>query len=363
MRLVEVEQHLRQFLPLELNYFNTWTDVTYSASGTVATITTVADHGLEVGDEVTIKDVVFGNPLTITQSNGTASATSTYQNDLTYPYNETVTISGANESGYNGTHDIVEIYNRREFDFTVDDATASPATGSPVLHEYNIMRYNGLFTVAAVPTTKTFTVTVRDIADFTTTAKISPMADVRIGVDISEERALDSYTKQSTNDFWLFVIPNQTLVSKDKNVATDFVYGVDKGIEIHQQLNEQFNILVFGNSSEKVTPAELLDICRIDVRNALIKCLVGYYPSTELNTEKRGIHYEGDNPYTYHGAYYVHQYAFGMSFDLNMQDTFVPQSAALEYIQVDYTGTHPDTIDTDNPIATDIIDYTQEEPT
>jgi hypothetical protein len=65
--------------------------------------------------------------ITITQTSGTATATSTAHG---LQANDYVLISGADQSGYNGTFRVLTVPTADTFTFTVASATVSPSTGT-----------------------------------------------------------------------------------------------------------------------------------------------------------------------------------------------------------------------------------------
>ena len=66
--------------------------------------------------------------ITITQTGGTATATTASSHK--YAGNISVTISGADQTGYNGAKTITNVISDTQFQFSVDPATVSPATGT-----------------------------------------------------------------------------------------------------------------------------------------------------------------------------------------------------------------------------------------
>lgn len=139
-------------------------------SGTVATVQTPADTNFQVGSAVTIAGAVETDyngthtvtsvtasnvrpaveiPITITRSGTTATATSTTQ-PHGFINGQVVPIQGANQSEYNGDKTITLI-SPTQFSFTVTvtgtDAT-SPAGGSPVIDPYQL-NFTGTNTVGA----------------------------------------------------------------------------------------------------------------------------------------------------------------------------------------------------------------------
>jgi hypothetical protein len=74
--------------------------------------------------------------VTATQTSGVATLTKSAHG---YSVNQYVTISGANESGYNGTFRITSVPTVDTFTIAVDSATSSPATGTVSCVKRNIV--------------------------------------------------------------------------------------------------------------------------------------------------------------------------------------------------------------------------------
>lgn len=136
----------------------TYTLISLTRSGTVATAT-LAETAINAGDSVTIAGAtpsayngtvtvtgaIAGIParsvsVSITRSGTTATAVSVSPHGLSN--GQTYAISGANESGYNGSFAIT-LVDAVTFTFTIVESPVTPATGSPVITRWDI-RFDAL---------------------------------------------------------------------------------------------------------------------------------------------------------------------------------------------------------------------------
>jgi hypothetical protein len=343
MKLSEIEQQLRNVLPLHTDRFTDWISVSsYVVSAGVATITTSAEHGLEVGNSINVRGVVFNNAITsLTSSSGTASATTTVAMDANniklFP---TAEIDGANESDFNGEKTVKSYVDRTNFTYKVAIDAPASTTGSPILVEEDLARYNNVFTVNSVPDSTTFTVVVSNIADFTATGtiQIANINKSRIAADMDVETTIKSYTLQNNGEWWAFISIDDTgsVVSKDRAIGVDFVSRVSYGDEYKQQTQESFFVYVFAPSSDEIRGIAVQDECRNEVRAALIKSLAMYVPEKLFENIYSSIAYVGDAKERYSKAYYVHQYAFATTVDIITSDTYIPKTTPIEKINADY---------------------------
>lgn len=344
MKLIELETQLRTILPTLTDRFTDWIDVSsYTVSSGVATIVTSSAHGLSVSDEVNIDGVVFPNIVTsLTSSLGIAALTTTVPMDANniglFP---TVEVSGADQSDYNGTKDVLTYEDRKNLTYQIirTPPPVSPATGTILMLEPNLTRYNGLFTVTGVTNTTTFTVSVQDIADFTAsgTIRIADKNKHRIAAIMDLGKILDDYTEKDTNDWWLFVAMNDaSTVSKDRGIGADFTTRVEYGEEYKQQTQEQFTILVFAPTTEVGSPIEIKDECTNELRRDLIATVCSVVPSKLFTNQYSAITFQSDQVEAYNRATYVHSYDFSTTVDLITTDTFIPPSIALNSIETEY---------------------------
>jgi len=335
MRLIEIEQQLRQFLPLHTDRFNDWIDATFSVVGNVATVVTSTPHGLSVDSYVNVTDVVFRNPLINLKSvNGTGSASSAIQNDLTNGFQNSIEIQGATEAVLNNVFSIFKSHDRNQFTFNVEPFDTTTGTGSPVLLEPNLERYTGMFQVDSIVDETTYTIAIVGEADFTSDCR-SANENSRIAVAFNDQQALSYYTAQKVGDYWAFVLPSGTLVSKQREGNHDFDY-INKDGEYTQDMLRSFSILVLGKVNNENSCAEIMDECFVDISDALRKSLINYNPIQVTSQKTSAIAYGGDVNIHYDNAIYGHLYEFSCSVELKNKDGFNPQSAAVRRVITDY---------------------------
>ena len=122
-------------------------------SGTTATATTAVDHPFSIGDAVNVTGTF--SPIgivSITRDGDVGTATTATPHDITEGFFDSVTLSGANESEFNGTFPLVSAVNRLTFQFTMDDAGPIAATGTMLLEDPpSPFGYNGLQVITAIP--------------------------------------------------------------------------------------------------------------------------------------------------------------------------------------------------------------------
>lgn len=347
MRIREIERHLRIYLPELTSRFNSEIEVSsYVVNGGVATITTADAHGVELGDEVKIKGVTFLNPIQQAKkvSSTVALATTEYPNDLTFHPNgeaidvkTSVEITGATTTDYNGTHNLTNVVDRRNFYFEIDPDAPEHAVGDLILHEEGLLALNGLFTVESVISATAFTIAVNK-EDFTAPPGITfyNLANVRIASDITPENASRAYTRQSPGDYWIFIAPQDTRVSRDRRVQTDFDYSYQQGNDFYQETEDPFILFLFIPATKVYTPVDAMDEANNELKKAIFKCLLGYFPSKTLTGKYDGIFYTGSGVVGYDKSVYIHGFNFAATSAILSTDTYIPDSTAVHLINANH---------------------------
>ncbi len=344
MKARDIERHLRINVPLYSDRFHSWIDVnTYTVASNVATITTTVAHGLSVDDEININGVVFKNPLNdiVNQKDGTALASTTYPDDLTFtPDNPTITnqkttitIEGADNVEFNGTFNLTSVLDRRNFYFEFPVGAPLHANGSPILLEDNLVSLNGIFTVVSTPNVNTFTLAVEK-EDFTAPAgaKFYSLGRVRIAADVSAQRAQEAYSRQPNGEYWMFIIPDDTTVSRDRRVASDFTYRHEAGAYYRQETEEPLFIHVYIPAVDDYTPVDGMDEARNELKVAILKSIMAFFPDNLFFNGYTGIFYSGDGTVSYNNALYIHQYNFASTVEIVAEDAYIPNSTAIHTI-------------------------------
>lgn len=328
MKAEDVIKQLRAVVPKLTDVFSSTISVTsLSRSGTTVTALST-DHGLTTGNYVTIKGAYEKNGLTsLTFADGVASATTTSDHDLTekgssQPYTldfNQATVSGATESEYNGTFDVLSAVNRRNFTYSVTGTPASPATGAPVLHQD---AYNGRYQVTVVDS-DTFTYQISTTPNSPAAGSITAEKEARISGAVSIERAFNGYTKQLAGELWAFVIIGDPTISKDRSIFSDATSTRSKQDEWRERIIEPFSVFVFVPSTKTISSRPSRDLAE-DIRPILYKSLVGsQLPTTFTDEGWSMITPVGDrlSGEASNGAFYVHEYQFERVVDVTYEDT------------------------------------------
>jgi len=137
---------------------------TITLSGTTATATTKAAHGLSVGQPIVISGststVALHASTAMTLSGGIATVTAAANHGLSS--GQTVVIAGSSNSGLNGTYSVINVPTSITFTIAANTTTAG-GTGGTATGSGNY-GYNSAWAVASIPTTTTFTFSIGSTA-------------------------------------------------------------------------------------------------------------------------------------------------------------------------------------------------------
>ncbi len=329
MKASDIVKQLQIVLPTQTGAFSTQIGiVSIIPTGTTATVTSAAPHGLAINDIVNITGAVSPVAITsITRSETIATATTTTNHDITEnDLTTTVTLSGSNESEFNGTFPFLSAKNRKTFQFTVSDSGATNATGSPLLEDPpSAFGYNGLITVDAVPSTTTFEYEL-PIA-LTEPAEGSPLlrTEIRVTGAVSLDRAIDMYTKQTSGEkAWAFAVLNDTVASKDRGSRNDAITSAAPGSDRRQQIFQTFSVYIFLPTPDELS-ARLVRDQMEDFMSHLFKSLLYWKAPNDLSVNSGlGTTFVSHGFEQYNTAYYVHEFQFQLVSDITQADTLDP---------------------------------------
>lgn len=346
MKAADVVRQLRACLP---RYSDDFTDtvgvVSIVSVGLLATVTTTVDHNLVNNDFVHIWGCLIPNAIIqLTQLDGVATAITANDNDLTENYepDTNVTIVGANEAGYNGSHKLLRVLNRRTFEFEVDNATPSPATGSPLLLE-DLKRYtyNGYHEITVVSSTQ-FTFALEKELGSPAYGDITLKVKPRITATATIDEAVRSYTKQFVGKLVIYVVLDNIIASKDRSEGSDAVFIQKRATDTRQLIIQQFHVYVFSPNKENITNRSNRDKAD-DVLALLTKCILGTTFQSSLQEESDYgtvfarsdfVGFESDS-----SIVYVHDFVFEQSSYISFEDAVdTDKSVALRDIYGKYTS-------------------------
>ncbi len=337
-------------------YTNTIAISSISRTASAVTVTTATAHGLLAGNGVNIVGVYIPCEIdTVTDNgDGTLTITTLSDHDLTYNAREHITVAARITGGaFDEEFNVIGVANRRTF--TIDTGTATPDAGD-FLQETFISGYNGLKPVVAVPTATTFTYAISGTPsnpNNVTDAVVS--ARHRISGAISYELARSAYTAQTADTkYWLFVVPEATIPSKDRQGVNDANVQRGRQSDFFHQIIEGFTLYLFV-PNKGATPAAVSGIIArdnaINERLPILQSVLGKQFSSDLESQGSGLStYNGDGLWEYTGAYYVHAFNFQQVANITNQDTSIESDDhAFRDINFGITGLGVDSVDHTSP--------------
>jgi len=314
---------LQKFLPKFTDKFSSNIAIaSITSSALLATATTSAAHGLSTGNVVNIVGALSPVAITSISRSGTvATVTTTDNHDLTDKVFPTVTLSGTSEAIFNGTFTFLNQVNRKTFTFTVADSGATIATGGQLEDPGAAGGYDGLVAVTVISTT-VFTyalILVQSSAAIVTNAQVRQAIRITGAVDL--DRAKVMYTKQSTDDFWAFVILEDVIVSKDRHGFNDANSSEGSSGSRRQQIIQPFIVIVYAPATDDLSGRLVRDDMEA-IAPAMYQSLVQFKPDTGLaEGANMGVTFVGSGTIEYATAYYAYGFRFELLANIENADT------------------------------------------
>lgn len=326
MRMKDVILQLSARLPQLVDDFTTSFSVSsLTRSGTTVTATTTAAHGLTADKSVNV--VGAKTPITISSIDRVgivATLVTAADHDMTTKVPGTVEISGVIESEFNGTFTVIQEVNRRTIKFLVPDSGPTIATGTPLLLNGSsvLQSYNGLKKVTTVPTTTTFTYEVTDNTLFTPAAgTITAKTKPRISGAADDERANASYTRQNTDDAWLYVVMNDAVANKNRTLDIDGTDNVQRTNHFKQFVSQTVTLLVFLPTSGQISGRKARDRAEELFQPICQSVLFAKFDSLLAAGKYNALMFNNHGFAGYNTAFYIHQFTFEMTLLMGIDDT------------------------------------------
>lgn len=279
-------------------------------SGDTITAVTSEDHGFIVNSKFEIK--IWGAKQQLYNQNAIVVASTPTSTSFTY------TIKGETISPATTVNKIYcqALNNKNVFFFEVENNPTTPATGTI----YQLLSWNGGYNGAK-------TITLVDPDTFTYILDISPLnspAQGTITVDygtkvdgaVNLTRAIESYTSQSQNVYWAFVVINPTVASKNRKELTNATTVIMDGQRYEQNVLYNFDIFVFIPSGDSVAGAEEFDDAQ-DLLRPILKSVAGVSFDSPLNEHDSGTYtkvtFSNEGFERYEKAFYIHRFNFNVT--------------------------------------------------
>lgn len=324
MKALDIINRLKEVLPRYTSLFCNEINVnslTYAAG--VVTCTCATKHELTAGDEIFIHGALTPITITsITRIGNLATAITASNHDLTRGYQETITITGANQTEYNGEHPLIDVPNRRTFIFSVTGSPITPATGTMKMTEDIKAGYNGLHSVASVVNDYIFTYAITSTPESPALGgSIKLRKELAITGDVTLERFLQSYSGLPDDRFWLVVILGGTFCSKDRFTLSDAIStSTSPNVVIRPRIIDPFSIYVVTPTSETLTAMTTRDGMNL-VFNAINKAVLFYKFPTDSTVESNiGVSFARHDMAEYDVARYIHRFDYEFVYDLVKED-------------------------------------------
>lgn len=338
MKIAPIINQLATYLPFHTDKFtDSISVISASQLGGVATIETSEPHNLAIGQvvltteiiplvEISAVSLINEDQLLIStlSDNGlvdTFDFLTTKSIDFETPK---LYMTGFANVVYNGSFPIISVSNRYRATCQLPSIPVSPpALGGKLLH-YAANGYVGVKTVTAIITPTTFQFAIDAGQPPTTLNSGTLHLNARISGAIDVIRAEDSYTKQPSNDYWLFVTQNDSFASKNRNVLNDGLDNSTMGTEYRQRLVESINVFVFVPTSGQLSAREAVDSLE-DIKVALFKTLLRFNAPIQYDAKSSfQLYFDSTNVVTYTTSYLVQQFIFQAEYDLTYFDGFDP---------------------------------------
>lgn len=342
MRLNDVANQLRLLLPQYTDRFSTTlTASSITVSGSVATIITSAPHGLTTGKTIIMNGVGRKTPIEAVTKDGLIVNIGTsvdhdqtmnwYSNPSDRSTLGKVVLGGFTVSGWNTSHTLKSVPNRRNFTF--QSALSLPTlNGNEYVLEVEAGRMTGAFTVTVVNTT-TFTITGSFTSGTYIGGKISKNPRVAVAID-----GVDAWTRvltpQATGDFCIYVLPTPVATSKDRSELSDAIAGKTNGADFRLKVISGFSLLIIAPTHAELSAGLAIDVCRYELRGPIYKCLAGaIFDSGVSEPAKYKAVPIDDAVVNYEKAILGYSYEFQVPFDISLDDTVPPaQTSAFRDI-------------------------------
>ena len=331
MRAHDIATVLAARLPAFVDDFTNSISVdSLTRSGSTVTVTTSTAHDLSVGNKANMTGAQTPIACSIARVGILATITTTSDHDYTEETGATVIIAGANEAEFTGTFTINTVPNRRTVTFIVADSGPTASTGSPlVLNGTNpYQSYNGLQEVTVVPSTVTFEYEVTDSTLFTPAsgtivAKTAP----RVGATVSVDRIIEAYTQQPQSAAWLFVVMDDGVASKNKNIDTDATDNLQRGHFFNQRIIQNASLYLFLPTADEITGRDSRDRAEELLRPICRSILLEKFDGLMAEGQDNPLQFLEHGFEAYNSAFYVHRYTFQMSIQMTGEDVYIPDES------------------------------------
>jgi hypothetical protein len=327
--------NLPNYTDIFTDFVNAQITASYVSTARKIKVETATAHGLLVGDSLIIKNAKLKNEIDSIEISGNyAVITLKAEHDFVLEDDLTFEMAGNSDDDWNGEFEIYNVPNKTTIEITKPSSIIPETLG----YIWELRDYGGNGTVQIVAVNEThgeneeypefwFEYEINDndpdlpVTDEESVSGIEIITGVRVTGVADPERAIDVFTKTNgVKKPWAFVMFPDETVSKDKNNESEAVGTFVNGDESRQLIMVNFDVCVIQPCTELGGIEEIEKACG-EIRNALIKSLVGL-KSTETEADKvYKTVYNGSSMNTYDTANYIRVYSFQTPFEITYRET------------------------------------------
>lgn len=346
MKALDVVTALASRLPLLTDKVTTTIPVeSVQRSGSIVTVRCLERHGLEPLDVVAIVGASTPIPAaSLTRSGTVGTLDLSSSHDLTPKIASEIVLSGSNEAEFNGTFPISKIVDSDTIEFVMADSGPTTATGSPILEngESALRQYDGAYAVLDVLGDSVFTFE-HDGGLPDPVGSIEVRAKPRITAAATAERMIDAYTSQDDpSDLWVFVVLEDVVASKSRDVESDAVSNVQRSAYFRQQIIQPFSVYLVMPSETTISGRFTRDLAE-ELFRPICRSILFLKLDSGLHAGKQHpVQFASHGAFQYDAATYVHQFGFQQTVDVLFEDTTGPDlDVAFRQIDLDMIPTLP----------------------
>lgn len=366
MKAQDVVDKLAESVPLYTDGFSDALDIlSISVSGTTATATTSAAHGLAEGQDVSILGAdapVQIDTAAFVRVGSTATFETLQDHDLTLSERDkanggkTITLSGATEAEFNGQFVLVRVVNRRKILIAVTDSGPTTITGSPIVEDANGGIFNGLVSaVNLTANTFDYELTVAyPLGAVVGNATVQISIRILSVLDI-EAYLQDIYTRKVLTGDILVVQLGDVTQSKKRNEESDASSSTVNEQSFTPLLIQPFAVYTVMNVTDDLTAAQARDKIESEYVPAIFQSVLRAKFDTGFTYSQYRATFTGHGVLAYsdvtgkNKAIYAHEISFEQLAQLSKVDMVGPDSdTAMRDVSYTLTvdaGTEVETLD------------------
>jgi len=274
-------------------------------------------HGLQAGAIIGIANTLIDNRIvSVSLVSGILQLTTSKPHDLTAGF--TATLLGFTDSQYNGEFEVVNVPTSTTFE--LDFETLPVLSGNELLRENWSYGLNRPFTIDSV-TTNTINILLEGLPEFDELSipQIKYISNYRFGIVEDVKRLQEIYTKNLPNDLWLYLIMEDYVISKDRNLVSDLNRADTSQTQARIKASATFSIVVIIPTSNDLSASRAVQLAY----DELYDLFLGYTSGASFTD---GTSYTCSlithGSIAYNRAYYGHAYTFEQPIEYDYQETF-----------------------------------------